>query len=102
MTTTTTPNDEALKDLQKQIRLAPGQFIATRIKRARKTCGYSHDQLGSLIGINRSHLIKLEKAEHRPKAPLLLRIAKETRREIDWFVDPEVDPSPFPDEAAAA
>jgi transcriptional regulator with XRE-family HTH domain len=90
-----TPGDE---ELQERIRLAPGQLIATRIKRARKTADLSHDQLGTLIGgVSRQHLIRLEQARHRPRAGMLNRIAAATNRPVDWFLDPEVDPSPFPD-----
>jgi transcriptional regulator with XRE-family HTH domain len=90
--------------LQERIRLAPGQLIATRIRRARRSAGpnggaLSHDKLGELIGgVSRQHLIKLETAQHRPRADMLARIAQATARPVDWFLDPEVDPSPFPDE----
>ena len=85
-------------DLQERIRLAPLAVIAARIKRARKAAGLSHDQLGELCGgISRQHLIKLEQAKHRPRADTLTKIAEALGREIDWFLDPEVDPSPFPD-----
>lgn len=92
---------DELEALQERIRLAPGQLIATRIKRARKQMdpqplGLSHDQFGSLVGTSRQHLIKLEKAQHRPGALMLLRISEASGRSIDWFLDPEVDPSPFP------
>jgi transcriptional regulator with XRE-family HTH domain len=92
---------EELQKLHERIRLAPGVFLGTRIKRARKSAGLSHDKLGALIGINRQHLIKLEQAKHRPRAALLLKIAEATGRESDWFLDPTIDPSQFPDEAAA-
>lgn len=91
-----------LQDLHERIRLAPLPFIAARIKRARKTigdAGLSHDKFGELCGgVTRQHLIKLENAKHRPGPEMLLKIAAASGREIDWFVDPEVDPSPFPDE----
>jgi transcriptional regulator with XRE-family HTH domain len=88
--------------LQERIRLAPGQLIATRIKRARRTADLSHDRLGELCGgVTRQHLIKLEKAVHRPRAEMLRRVAEATGRSVDWFLDPEVDPSPFPDGASA-
>lgn len=93
---------DATLELQERIRLAPGQLIATRIKRARKTAGLSHDRLGDLCGgVSRQHLIKLEQAKHRPRAEMLTRIADATSREVDWFLDPEVDPSPFPGEDGA-
>ena len=84
--------------LQERIRLAPGVLIAGRIKRARKEFG-THDQLAAELGTNRSHLIKLEKALHRPRAETLLKIAAATGRPVDWFLDPEVEPSPFPADA---
>lgn len=93
------------EELQERIRLAPGQLIATRIKRARKTVGdngLTHDQLGLLMGgVTRQHLIKLEKAVHRPRAEMLRRIAEATGRSVDWFLDPSLDPSPFPEDIAA-
>jgi transcriptional regulator with XRE-family HTH domain len=95
-----TPIEEDLfPELQERIRLAPGALIAARIKRARKAAGLSHDALGARVGISRSHLIKLEKAWHRPRPQLLLRIAEATGREVDWFLDPDLDPSPFPEAA---
>jgi transcriptional regulator with XRE-family HTH domain len=88
--------------LQERIRLAPGALIAARIRRARKEAELSHDRLGGLIGgVTRQHIIKLEKATHRPRAEMLTKIAEATGRDIDWFLDPDVDPSPFPDEQAA-
>lgn len=61
----------------------------------------SHDRLAEAVGSSRQHLIKLEKGKHRPRPEMLRRIAEATSRESDWFVDPEQDPSPFPDERAA-
>jgi len=91
-----------LEVLQERIRLAPGPLIGSRIRRARKEAELSHDRLGNKLGgVTRQHLIKLEKAQHRPRAEMLTKIAEATGREIDWFLDPEVDPSPFPDEIAA-
>lgn len=85
--------------LQERIGDAPKQLIATRIKRARKEAGLTHDELGEAIGgVTRQHLIKLEKGVHKPRAAMLLKIAGAVERDPDWFVDPEVDPSPFPGE----
>ena len=85
-------------ELQERIRLAPGQLIASRIRRARREAALSHDKLGVLCGgVTRQHLIKLEQAKHRPRAEMLQRIAEATGRSVDWFLDPEVDPSPFPE-----
>lgn len=87
-----------IAELQERIRLAPGQLIATRIKRARKSANLTLDHLGEACGgVTRQHLIKLEQGKHRPRAEMLRRIAEASGRSVDWFVDPEVDPSPFPD-----
>ena len=60
--------------------------------------GISHDHLGDLMGgVTRQHLIKLEGGRHRPRLEMLNRIAEATGLSVDWFLDPEVDPSPFPD-----
>ncbi len=73
-----------------------------RIRRARREANLSHDKLGVLVGgVSRQHLIKLEKAKHRPRAEMLTKIAEATGRSVDWFLDPEVDPSPFPNSEAA-
>ena len=88
-------------ELEERIKNAPLALIAARIKRARKEKGISHDRLAESAATSRQHLIKLEKGKHRPRPEMLTRIADATGREIDWFVDPDLDPSPFPDAKAA-
>jgi transcriptional regulator with XRE-family HTH domain len=90
---------DVLDVLQERIRLAPGTLIAGRIRRARKEYG-SHDRFATVVGTSRQHLIKLEKATHRPRAEMLIRISEASGRSVDWFLDPEVDPSPFPESAS--
>lgn len=81
--------------------MAPGELIASRIRRARREAGLSHDVLGERMGgVTRQHLIKLEKARHRPGAAMLTRIAEATGRSVEWFLDPDLDPSPFQEAAA--
>lgn len=88
-------------DLDELLRNAPLPLIAARIRRARRGAGLSHDRLGERMGgVTRQHLIKLEKGKHRPRLETLALIAKATSRETSWFLDPEVDPSPFPDDGA--
>lgn len=90
-------------ELDRLLRDAPLPMIAARIKRARKTLGWSHDRLGEEMGgVVRQTLIGYEKGEHRPRLPMLERIAVATRREVTWFIDPEAEPSPFPIEEEAA
>lgn len=88
-------------DIRDKLRDAPLKLLAARIKRARREADLSHDRLGERVGTSRQHLISLEKGRHRPRPEMLTKIAEATGREIDWFLDPEVDPSPFPDELAA-
>lgn len=94
---------DLLDELQERIRLAAGPLIAARIRRARRQSGMSHDRLGEAIGgVSRQHLIKLEKAKHRPRAEMLTRIAEATGKPVDYFLDEGAgEPNPFPDEAAA-
>lgn len=79
---------------QDRLREAPLKLLAARIREARG--GLSHDKLGEKVGTSRQHLISLEKGRHRPRLEMLTRIAEATERDVDWFLDPEVDPaSPF-------
>lgn len=90
-------------ELRKRILLADGELIASKILAARKEAGLSHDQLGARLGgVSRQHLIKLEKAKHRPRPDTLSRIAEVTSRDVGWFLAPEVDPDPARFPAAAA
>lgn len=91
---------EEIDALQERIRKAPADLIAARIRRARRLNERTLDELGAMVGSSRHHLIKLEKAQHRPRAALLTKIAEATGRQVEWFLDPEIDPSPFPVEAA--
>ena len=87
-------------ELQNRIRLTAGQLIGSRIRRARRDANLSHDQLGRAMGgVTRQHLIKLEQAKHRPGAAMLTLIAEATGRPVEWFLDPDTDPSPFPEAA---
>lgn len=82
-------------DLRDRLREAPLRLIAGRIRRARRDADLSHDKLAERVGTSRQHLINLEKARHRPRAEMLTNIAEATGRRVEWFLDPDVDPSPF-------
>ncbi len=84
--------------LAEKIKDAPLRLIATRIKRARKEAEHTLDSLGDAVGTSRQHLIRLERGAHRPRPEMLTKIAEATGRSADWFVDPELDPSPFPED----
>ena len=93
----------AAEELERLLRDAPLPMIATRIKRARKTSGLTHDQIGEAMGgVYRQNLIGYEKGKHRPRLETLVKLAEATGRDPRWFVDPEVDPSPFPDDEQEA
>lgn len=84
--------------LSQRIHEAPLRLIATRIKRARKSSDASTlDKLAAAVGTSRHHLIRLEKAEHRPRPEMLTKIAEATGKPVEWFLNPDLDPSPFPD-----
>lgn len=87
----------AVDILSEKIREAPLKLIAARIRRARREAELTLDELGLRVGTSRQHLIRLEQAKHRPRADMLTRISEATGRSVDWFVDPAMDPSPFPD-----
>lgn len=92
---------EELDHLQERIRKAPADLIAARIRRARRSDEnfQTLDHLAEAVDSSRQHLIKLEKAKHRPRAEMLIKIADATGRSVDWFLDPEIDPSPFQEAA---
>jgi len=87
-----------IEALQIQIKDAPLRLIAARIRRARRETGLTLDKLAEAARTSRHHLIRLEKGQHRPRPEMLTKIAEATGRDLKWFLDPEVDPSPFPDE----
>lgn len=51
-------------------------------------------------GTFRQTLINWEKAKNRPTLDLLTKYAEATGRHVEWFLNPDLDPSPFPDEEA--
>lgn len=80
-----------LDGLRGRILLTPKPLIAARIREARLDADLTLDGLGELLnGVTRQHLIKLEKAQHRPRAEMLNRIADATGRDVEWFLAPEV------------
>lgn len=99
MTSVTLTKTE-VAELEELLRTASLKEIAERIKFAH--VGMSHDKLASLCGIQRPNLIAYEKTRRRPTLRSILRIAEATGRDPRWFVDPEVEMSPFPADEKAA
>lgn len=60
---------------------------AHRIRQARREAGLSLDRLAELADTSRRHLIRLEKGEHKPLRPLLVRIAEATGKPLEFFDD---------------
>lgn len=91
---------DEMEELQERIRRAPADLIAARLRRARKTSELrTLDALAGALDSSRQHLIKLEQAKHRPRAETLAKIAEATGRQVEWFLDPDLDPSPFQEAA---
>ncbi len=87
-------------DFKERIHQSDLRLISGRIRRARRTADLTLDELAEKAGTSRQHLISLEKARHRPRLEMLTKIAEATGRSVEWFLDPDVDPSPFQEEAA--
>lgn len=84
--------------LDAKIKDAPLRLIAARIRRARRHADLTLDQLGDEVGTSRHHLIRLEKALHRPRQEMLTRIAAATGKPVDYFLVEEAgEPNPFPE-----
>ncbi len=82
------------------LRDAPLRLIAARIRRARRDAGLTLDGLAEHVGTSRHHLIRLEKARHRPRVEMLQRIADATGKPYDFFLVEEAgEPNPFPEAA---
>ena len=93
---------DATQELHEAIRQAPLALIAGRMRRARRDADLSHDEIGKRMGgVTRQHLIKLEKAKHRPGAEMLAKYAEAVGKPVDYFVDVEAVDNPFPADEAA-
>jgi len=87
-------------ELRSRLRRADLDLIAARVRRARRTSGLSHDVIGARMGGTfRQTLINWEKSKNRPSLDLLTRYAEATGRHVEWFLDPDLDPSPFQEAA---
>jgi transcriptional regulator with XRE-family HTH domain len=103
--TATHLTQDELESLRKRASL---DLIAARVKRARKATGLSHDSICALMNegrdddekTQRQTLMRWERAERRPALELLTLYAEATHRQVEWFLDPELDPSPFQEAAA--
>lgn len=92
-----------MEQLRLRLKHAPLPLIAARMRRARRQSELSHDLIGDRMGgVTRQHLIKLEKAKHRPGLDMLLRYAEAVGKPVDYFLVEEAgEPNPFPDTEAA-
>jgi transcriptional regulator with XRE-family HTH domain len=79
-----------LIELEQLIRDTPASVIGDRVKDARLDYPggkISLDRLGLLMGVPRQTLIGYEKAKHKPRAPMLLKLAEATGRDVRFFVN---------------
>ena len=86
-------------ELKTRIHQSDLRLISSRIRKARRSADLSLDKLAERVGTSRQHLINLEKARHRPRLDMLSKIAEATGRQVEWFLDPDLDPSPFQEAA---
>lgn len=101
MSTTQLPDEE----LRRRLKGASLELIAARVRRARRTADLSHDaitqRMEAIDGERtfRQTLIGWERQDHRPSLELLTKYAEATNRHVEWFLDPDLDPSPFQEAA---
>ncbi|MEJ3748883.1 XRE family transcriptional regulator [Actinomycetes bacterium KLBMP 9797] len=62
--------------------------VGDRVATARAESGLTQEQLAAAIGIARSALAKIETGARGVSAIELVKIARELRRRVEWFVDP--------------
>lgn len=86
---------EREEQLQRVIHAAPLALIAARVRRGRRLASLTQVELAEVVGISPRQVIRYEKGESRPSATTLLRIAEATGRRVEWFTNPDLEPSPF-------
>lgn len=66
--------------------------IGERVAEARAEAGLTQAQLAAAVGMARSALAKIETGSRGVSALELVRISRELRRRVDWFVQPGPPP----------
>jgi len=62
------------------------KLFAKRLKQAREESGYSQKQLGLRIGLSDKSISIYEKGAVYPPVSNLIRISKELKKDIDFFL----------------
>jgi len=62
------------------------KLFAKRLKQAREESGYSQKQLGLRIGLSDKSISIYEKGMVYPPVSNLMRISKELKKDIDFFL----------------
>lgn len=62
------------------------KIFAKRLKEARESMGYSQKDLGLRIGLSDKSISIYEKGKVYPPVSNLLKIAKELKKDIDYFL----------------
>lgn len=62
------------------------KICAKRLREAREEIGYSQKQLGLRVGLSDKSISMYEKGSVYPPVSNLLKIAKELKKEISYFI----------------
>ncbi len=62
------------------------KLFAKRLRQAREEIGYSQKQLGLRVGLSDKSISMYEKGGVYPPVSNLLKIAKELKKDIDYFL----------------
>ena len=62
------------------------KLFAKRLREARENAGYSQKQLGMLVGLSDKSISMYEKGTVYPPVSNLLKIAKELKKDISYFL----------------
>ena len=62
------------------------KLFSKRLREARESAGYSQKQLGMLVGLSDKSISMYEKGTVYPPVSNLLKIAKELKKDISYFL----------------
>lgn len=67
------------------------KIFAKRLRQAREECGYSQKQLGLRVGLSDKSISIYEKGIVYPPISNLIRISKELKKDIEYFLKDNKD-----------
>lgn len=65
--------------------LATRRFSPERMKQARLTAGFTHNELARQIGKSETNVGRWERGQHEPRGESVVAIARATGRDIEFF-----------------